>query len=387
MKVTRVIVLAAVIAASGVGFTQAKSLRNADQPAEFPPSSYKGTQYVDSRGCAYVRAGISGDVTWIPRVTRARAQVCDQTPSIAGAVGTKVATAALPNKPVQITLDATQTATAKVGTAAVVAAKPTMRQPLVAMPKPARVTTQRPASVRKPAIVASAAVTRGDHRPTPAYAGTSASGTNGATRIIPLHLFDKHQKTQKLRVPKGYRPVWSDDRLNPNRAVQTTTGYARTQLVWTQTVPRRLISVASGRDVTATVPLVYPYIDMATQTRELGVVSIVKRNGQAAKRIVRNLFSTNVRQPVVSSRSATVVKSKKPKAAAAQLIQVGTFDRQDSAQKVAKRIQRMGLPVRIGKFTRSGKTYRMVLAGPFGSDATQALAQLRAAGYRNAALR
>lgn len=72
MKITRVIALAVIVASAGVAMSQAQSLRNAGEPAEFPPSSYKGTQYVDSRGCVYVRAGISGNVSWIPRVSRSR---------------------------------------------------------------------------------------------------------------------------------------------------------------------------------------------------------------------------------------------------------------------------------------------------------------------------
>jgi hypothetical protein len=199
------------------------------------------------------------------------------------------------------------------------------------------------------------------------------------------------QNAQNLQIPDGYRPVWTDDRLNPNRAEQSIVGQGQIKLVWTNTVPRRLINKSSGRDVTASTPLVYPYVDMANQTRNLGSVSIVQRNGQVVKRIVRSANATRVRLPVVSSRSAPVVKaaanSVGSKSAAAQFVNVGTFDQKGSAQTVAQRIKRMGLPVRIGKYTRSGKTYRMVLAGPFGADASRVLSKLRSAGYRNAVLR
>jgi hypothetical protein len=76
MKIARVIALAALVAVSAVTVTSAQNLRDIDQPTEFPSSSYKGTRYVDSCGCVYVRAGISGNVYWIPRVSRARNQIC-----------------------------------------------------------------------------------------------------------------------------------------------------------------------------------------------------------------------------------------------------------------------------------------------------------------------
>jgi hypothetical protein len=50
-------------------------------PAELPPADYAGQQYVDSKGCLFMRAGPEGNERWIPRVTREGTPLCDNPPS------------------------------------------------------------------------------------------------------------------------------------------------------------------------------------------------------------------------------------------------------------------------------------------------------------------
>jgi cell division septation protein DedD len=51
------------------------------KPAELPPAGYAGLQYVDTLGCAFMRAGTDADPVWVPRVTAGGAPLCDNPPS------------------------------------------------------------------------------------------------------------------------------------------------------------------------------------------------------------------------------------------------------------------------------------------------------------------
>ena len=46
-------------------------------PAEIPPLSFEGAQYIDSTGCVWIRSGFNGNVVWVRRVGRNRVQLCD----------------------------------------------------------------------------------------------------------------------------------------------------------------------------------------------------------------------------------------------------------------------------------------------------------------------
>ena len=51
-------------------------------PAELPPPDYAGQQYVDSKGCLFMRAGRTPESeVWVPRVTREGKPLCDNPPS------------------------------------------------------------------------------------------------------------------------------------------------------------------------------------------------------------------------------------------------------------------------------------------------------------------
>lgn len=92
--------VAATVVAAAVGGSAALAEMEINGPADVPPPSYKGRQYVDSAGCVFVRAGYGGTVTWVPRVDRSKKQLCGYQPSLPQvAAAAKVATAPVKSAP------------------------------------------------------------------------------------------------------------------------------------------------------------------------------------------------------------------------------------------------------------------------------------------------
>ncbi|SHH59291.1 hypothetical protein [Cognatishimia maritima] len=246
MRLTKAVVIAIVASIASYDVAMAKTLRNDGAPAELPPASFQGNQYVDSRGCVFVRAGVNGGTNWVPRVTRDRKLVCGFQPTLNAS---ERAAAEQPYEVVQITPDEAPLPTASAPTPAkraVVMPKPVSQPKAMAQPRTVAVKPSEPKMDAAPAVVTVAegkalperVLNRKPRRGDVVIEGEVA----GDVRVVPRHVYEQRANAL-VKPPKGYTPVWTDDRLNPKRAEQTFAGKAKMDAIWTQTVPRRLILV------------------------------------------------------------------------------------------------------------------------------------------------
>ena len=255
----------AVLLASTLG-----AMAHGSGPAGLPPAGFEGRQFVDSKGCIYVRASYGGKVVWVPRLAPDRQPMCGFSPTFA-----KGKTASLPH------------------------ASPAAR-PLQPMPA----THPRPRAAP------------------PASASALA-----------------------VEIPEGYRPAWKDGRLNPDRGPRSAAQTERMHRIWTRTVPMRLVDAAGAKPARAQSPL--------------GALTL------SGKSLAR------------------------PQATAPAYVQVGMFGVPENARRAIARLQRLGLPVSSRSLERGGRSYQVVLAGPFSATAplNAALARARGAGFADAFLR
>ena len=79
-----------------------------------------------------------------------------------------------------------------------------------------------------------------DERPTFARAGQAIVVTEPVAVSVsptPVRLTTSKSAPRAAGIPKGYRKVWKDDRLNPNRGPRTAEGNAAMARVWSNKVP------------------------------------------------------------------------------------------------------------------------------------------------------
>ena len=382
--------LALALGASGA-FAQSAS--DIGGPRELPPPGFNGQQYVDSRGCVFLRAGIGGRVNWVPRVDRNRRAICGYPPSGGGATAMAAAPApqvAAPRvrtaepppesytpapvagmRPQAVTprpVAVQPRVTAPVVTAPVVAAAPvvTAPPPVAGTGRQIGCTTSAPVPARLKLTHGGTVVvcTRGDGTleglRAPIYpqgAGVGASlSHDGVPRMVPLgqpSAAGRGVETARVvvptAVPKGYKLAWEDDRFNPLRGVGTAEGQAAQDRILTRTVPAQSVDEKPG------------FLERLTISSKSAPAAAAPK--AAAPRAVE--------QPVTAGR---------------YFVQVGSFAQPSNAEGAAGRLAALGLPVARSKGRIGGKPVQVILAGPFGDSgaAQSALRAARGAGFGDA---
>lgn len=190
------------------GLAQAQSIAQLGGPLNLPPAGFTGEQFVDNRGCLFLRAGFGGAVNWVPRVNRDHAPLCGYPPTF--------------------------------GAAVIAAVEADMALEPVAVAKPVKVAAV--AQVEQVPVGEVAAPRQGNF-----WASLFAPSQAREPATVVARVVDNSVP----KPPKGYKLAWDDDRLNPLRGVGTAEGQAQQDQIWTRDVPADLV-VAKPQKVATT---------------------------------------------------------------------------------------------------------------------------------------
>lgn len=432
-------IVAAVIAAVPT-FAQGLS-----DPAELPPSSYKGQQYVDSRGCVFLRAGYGGQVTWVPRVSRDRKQLCGYAPSGGDVEAAEEAAPAKEATPVVAAAkpaDAPKTAEQKPEVVAATAPKVAAaapKKPAAPVAKVSVAVAPEPV-IDRPATATELAATDG-FRGTVVAAPTSGPGyrlacpadapvaerfavNTGGTKLLctrgdgslqgatlPILVegsfeghaigYDAHvagvladaptsgtvaaKSTKSSTLPEGLPPKGYKFAWKDDRLNPNRGKQTVEGFLDQDEIWTRTVpaELREGSDVKRKPVTIIVRRKDGTETKHDGFV-VSTKGGKTVE------FANPAEAPKVSKSTKAVapeaVKPAKGKSADAGrfLVQVGTFGVAANAEGAAGRLKGIGLPVARAKL--KGGALTVVYAGPFASvsDAKAALSAARGAGFAEA---
>ena len=312
----------------------AQQLNASDGPANLPPSGYIGTEFVDNRGCIYIRAGSISNPTWVPRVTRDRKQVCGRKPSfnknISGVASVSTRPSVKPKADFSPLRTVASTSLSEVQTS------PNGLQKLSTLPA----TQQVAASFTSTIVV--------------------RKGVGLAT------------------IPQGFRPAWDDDRLNLYRGIPKMQGILASEQVWTQDVPRKLRTGERAINLTPVKRVIYyPFRSAEQQEQFINARGALELKVSGSGEITLQPTSQSGRLQFLSTESTNTY------------IQVGTYGVFQNAQRTLNTLDRLNVPAHSVLKETKNRLHHIVYAGPFsgGQSVQSALLKIRNSGYGDAIIR
>ena len=339
MQVFRVISAAILVVALGGLQIAAQPLTQADGPKELPPDGYMGNQYVDSAGCVFIRAGVGGQTTWVPRVNRERKLVCGYDPTFAPVVSGNIASVT--------------------GGAEAAPATPETEAPKTFAP------STRP--LGKPTVMA----------PSPTFVSATAPATGSARARSAMGGVVKIVRDGPLAKAATY--------------CRTQAGFARRYLL----SDGRRVTRCAAAEVAAPVAYIngldVPGLRVVEAKPSPAEVRRATRLDAGSYRVIWSSVSVSAAEESTSEASnrPQIHKAEKPAAAAGGYVQVGVFADPANAARAIQRLEALGMPVSSSVGRNGGRPVKAIMAGPFASASDQraALGKLRQSGYRDAYLR